>query len=347
MALLFIDSCDTYTDSDDSAMQEKGWTSNSWSYARPDSDGGRFGTGAITVTSVLRYLAMSINPGDATCIVQGAFYSNNPADFNSTYSWVNFMTNGGTDLCAHLALAPSGAIYIYDQSDSLVGTSSNGLFRQNSWHYVEIKVVVGDSGSVTVKVDGVQVLNVTAIDTKPGTETSVDQVRFWDPGGDMWWDDIIMMDGTGSECNDFIGDVKITTLMPTSDDAVNDWSNSGGGGAYADIDDPIVGTHNGDTDYIYSATPTDKSLFGYENLASTPAAIYAVNVLSQVKKDDAGARTMGAYLDSNGTTDSGSAFSPTTGYLDYQSFWTLDPDTSAAWTYSGVNALLAGVELVS
>jgi hypothetical protein len=52
-------------------------------------------------------------------------------------------------------------------------------------------------------------------------------------------------------------------------------------------------------------------------------------------------------LKSGATEVTGSSQSPSTSYLYYASYQDTDPNTSAAWTASGVNSATAGVKIAT
>jgi hypothetical protein len=79
-----------------------------------------------------------------------------------------------------------------------------------------------------------------------------------------------------------------------------------------------------------------------EDLSHTPASIFGVQSSVYARKVDSGARELITPVRS-GTTDSDSATNVlATSYLYYTELHATDPDTAAAWTISGVNAVEVG-----
>lgn len=110
---------------------------------------------------------------------------------------------------------------------------------------------------------------------------------------------------------------------------------------------PIVG--NVPQSYNQSSTVSQEDLFTISDLSVTPTAIYAVKVSILAQRSDAGARTGNIRVKSGGTTANGSnsGFTPPTTMNWIGSLYFVDPNTSAAWTASGINAMTAGYQVAS
>lgn len=101
-------------------------------------------------------------------------------------------------------------------------------------------------------------------------------------------------------------------------------------------------TEDGLTSYVRSANAGDVDQYTISPLPSVPAYIDAVITWGFVNKNEAGLREAQIHLDSGGTGDD-SPSTPLTSTFGYiGKCYTEDPDTSTAWTYSGVNAILVG-----
>jgi hypothetical protein len=104
---------------------------------------------------------------------------------------------------------------------------------------------------------------------------------------------------------------------------------------------------NGDTDYVTSTNPTDEDLYLVDSLPVTPAAIIGVVSKVYVKKSDAGARTGQLRVKSGATEVAGVDTAVSTTYTYLARVDTTDPNTGAAWTQAGVNALTVGQRVTS
>lgn len=108
-------------------------------------------------------------------------------------------------------------------------------------------------------------------------------------------------------------------------------------------------TADGDTSYVYSATVGQEDLYSFASLASqgfTPASIAGVIPFGVLRKSDSGARTVSIRAKSGATdaaalTNSGLGLS-----YSFQGTWlATDPNTGAAWTTVGVDALQVGLKV--
>lgn len=351
MAIVLMDGFDLYGSNTD--ILRGGWSYNDSADTHVYTTGGRFGGTTIEVETE-DYIQRQISIAASTVIFQFAFRLESLSNAGNQYMFTA-LNNLGASTCFRLKLSTGGAVTLVDANSSTVASSPAGIIKQNVWQYMEIKAVISDTGSVIVKVDGSEVINDAAVDIKPGSATDVDSFRLMGASTNsatgVRYDDVIVMDDSGSVNNDFIGDRRIETLLPTGDDATDaDWISQPAqsvGDEYLNIDDPVPGSNDGDTSYLYSATPGDESLFDFENLSTTPAEINAVQVTLEAKKSDGGSREM-AHLLKADTKATGTTFNPGTDYEVHREVW--EQSTEAVpgpWTPALVNAAQAGVKLVS
>jgi hypothetical protein len=101
--------------------------------------------------------------------------------------------------------------------------------------------------------------------------------------------------------------------------------------------------------WVQSNTANQVDRYDLQDLSGTPTAIDAVQLVTRAGRSDNGARTMRGFIRSGTTTANGATFTPvaTPSGQYVRDTWHTDPDTNAAWTAAGVNALKAGVEVVS
>ena len=66
-----------------------------------------------------------------------------------------------------------------------------------------------------------------------------------------------------------------------------------------------------------------------------------------LRDSDAGARTVTLQTKSSSTDSSGSAFTPSTTYQWFGSYWANDPNGSVAWTVTNLNNALDGYQVNS
>lgn len=266
---------------------------------------------------------------------------------NRTYFSV---LNGST---MHVSLGVDGSGYLRAWFDSVVygivlGTAATSPLSEGTWYHIEGKIVIHDStGSIELRVNGnsTPVLNLSGLDTKVGSSTDATKVRFGSAGSSSWHylTDLAVWNESGESPTGWIGDCRVDTLNPSAAGSVDDWTPSAGAN-YECVDEANV---DGDTSYVESSTNAQKDLYAIGNLPHNPSAIHAVMVTAKAKKTDAGSASVKLGMKSSATEAQGSAEALTEGtYVRYQYARGVDPNTSAAWTTSGVNALEVGVEAV-
>ncbi len=209
--------------------------------------------------------------------------------------------------------------------------------------YIELDVTIHNStGAYEVRVDEVAVLSASGVDTANTANNYATGFGFIGGQGNSAFDDYYCCDTTGSNYNTFLGDVRVETLMPTSNSSVQ-WTPSTGTN-YQTVDETTLSA----ADYNESSTVGHIDKFGLQDLTTTPTTVHAVAPIMNQAKVDAGGRTIRNILDSGGTVRNGASVSPTlTTPLYTTDIVMLNPNGSVAWTGTSVNALLAGYEIVT
>ncbi|MBY0560022.1 hypothetical protein [Hyphomicrobium sp.] len=319
-----------------------------------NTSGGRFGGGCVTVGPPASN-PLTINFASAlnTPIYVGAAVNFIQDASLSARNFMNFFSSGGAAMGYVGGVPATGQLYVGNKSNVIQGgiTVGNAL-QPNSWHWLEVRFVPGSTtsnGSIAVHVDGLEVLNVTGIDTNRGTET-LGSILF---GGIVnstssgKVDDLVIWDETGDVANTWLGDIRIDELVPTSNGADQDWAANTGPAWDAVNDTPSAA--DDDTTYIASSTVDAKSSFNIAPLSGVSAAVYGVKVRARSKKSDAGAKTVKTLMKSGSTEVlDAAAVDPTTAYNAVHGDMKLvNPDTSAVWDDASVNALKIGVAVAS
>jgi len=104
---------------------------------------------------------------------------------------------------------------------------------------------------------------------------------------------------------------------------------------------------DGTTTLVSDSTVSDQDLYGIQSLPGSVSTILGVDLVIECNKDVIGTRTISALLKSGATTvtEAAIAVATTMGQARYQQ--DTDPNTSAAWTPSNVNAMLIGQKIAS
>jgi len=133
---------------------------------------------------------------------------------------------------------------------------------------------------------------------------------------------------------------EIVTLRPNAVGTYTEWTTVFPTGTphWDAVDDT---TDDGDSTYIETAISGHRDMFNLPDIPSH-AIVSSVKVCANAKRTAGGASLQIGIR--SGTTDSwATATSPTNSYALYNNTWNTDPNTGAAWTAAGVNAMQAGV----
>lgn len=252
------------------------------------------------------------------------------------------LTDGTTD---HISITvdTDGTLRVRrgNGSGTILGSSAAGLIPTNAWFHLEIKVLISDTvGTVEVRFNGVTKIGpLTSQDTASSANIYVGYVGFLASKVD----DVVIWDTSRALNNNFLGDVKVETIFPDSAGSTTQFTPSSGSN-YQNVDE---NPPNDDTDYNEDATVNDIDLYNLGALTTTSGAIKAVQVIGRMRKTDAGAREAAVIQKSSATTTVGTTQALGTSFVTYRELNETNPATAAAYTISEVNALQAGLKVIS
>jgi len=251
------------------------------------------------------------------------------------------------DVTLHVDLRLSaGGILSVTRNGTNLGTGT-AVLAVGTYYYIEIKVTISDTvGVAVVKVNGVTDINLSSQDTRNGANASADRIRLVGIVATTDFDDFYVCDATGSApTNDFLGDVRVETILPSGNGNSSVLVGSDGNSTdnYLLVDETAP---NSDTDYVESSTVGDKDTYVYGNVTPTTGTVYGVQVLPFAKKTDAGARSIVsvARLSATEVDSTDKTLNTTYGYL---------PDIREAkpgggvWSITDVNNAEFGVKVTA
>jgi hypothetical protein len=164
---------------------------------------------------------------------------------------------------------------------------------------------------------------------------------------EFWWDDLYVCSNAGTLNNTNLGDVRISTLLPTGAGNYAQWARGGtdSGSNWGQVDEA---TYNSDTDYVQSNTIGQIDTYVYADLPASAQVVKGVVAQYVAKRDDAGARTTQAVVRAASTD----AFSPgstsaASGYQPAQLVMERNPVTGLPWTVSDVNGAEFGYRVTA
>lgn len=169
-----------------------------------------------------------------------------------TYPVLSF-TNSGTYQVG-LTIGTSGEIKVSRQTGvgagTLLGSSAAGVINTNAWYYIEWSFTISDTvGTMRVDVNGTNVINLTNVDTRNGTPTTVNSLVLGsNNNGNPYFDDLYLTDTTTP-----LGPHRIYSLNPNADTAEKDWSPTAGWLMQADVS-AIATSSNATRCNIFTAT---------------------------------------------------------------------------------------------
>lgn len=239
-----------------------------------------------------------------------------------------------------LRVNSTGNIIAYNNSGtSVLGTGSTAL-STNTWYRIEVQCGSGGSAPWEVKIDGVTEIS--------GTSNNLSaNFRSWCLGKrnnrnngsvDFYYDDASFSD------SGYPGRGGVKLMIPDSDGTTTNWTPSVGN-RWACVNEI---PHNGDTDYIsHNSGSTNHNDVGLESTATSGIS----GSINAIKCVTVGRRASGGAVSSTSTyipkiVSNGIEVSPADvaglNVTTYNLFGVLsetDPDTSAAWTTTGLNAV--------
>lgn len=230
----------------------------------------------------------------------------------------------------------------FGKLSTVLGTSAAQVGVAN-WNWVEFRAVFSATvGVLEVWFNGVQIINVTGANTNRTGAT----------GGyfDAWWGGRNSFDSaTNARWGDDyyiatsrLGDCKVLNCAPTSDATPNVGTPSTAGAHYLMVNEQVPNL----TNYVSldASSAGNKELFGVASI-STTQSILGVKVSAFAAKSDAADAAFTAILKSGSTEVVGNSIGALIGANARSTVLTeTDPNTSAAWTQTGVNAINVGAK---
>lgn len=288
----------------------------------------------------------------------------NPTTTTTHYPIFTIMADGGTASQLCLCFTQNYALSIVRgaHQNTVIATSAINAVPLNDWCYVEFKFTISNSilaDECVVKVtpsSGVastEVLNLAAgTDTQNHASLSTfDQISLGgnntgpNAAGATWdLDDFYWVDTTGPSLNDFLGEQRVLTRMPTNNGTYSQMSGSDGNSTNNfQLVDEINPNGN---DYVFSNTIGQKDTYTFTALPATVNTINAINVLVAGQKDSVGTRQIASTIRMGGADyDSSSMYLSSS--LLYRVFqYTVRPTDSTAWTPTDINNAEFGIKVV-
>jgi len=266
-------------------------------------------------------------------------YGGNSGDSvdNNVFRLMEGGTQHGT-----IELRANGTFAYLRDGSAEVARTPDFSYQADTWHYGEFKVKIHDSlGEFVVKIDGVEVLNATGLDTRNGGASGViDLFQIGaQRGDDFHFRDLVLMNEQGSAFNDFIGPVIVEAVLPNGAGDLAEWTPDTGNN-HERVDET---TPDGDSSYVESTSAGDRDAYAFADLSAIDADPSAVAVHAWGRYASS-PLDVGIFARRNATNHDGSVHTPSGshGGVAYE-VWEQDPEAAGAWTLANFNATQFGV----
>ena len=349
MAVRYIDGFDDYATADITAGN---W--NQKTAAPAITTGGRNGGNCMTSSSGSNVIK-AFPDTQQTWIIGGAFKftTGNVTNYNFIHlgEVAGAQIGIGCDVSGYLTINRSAAVaFPMAGSFTNLGTYASPI-SFGTWYYIEFKVTISNdiaAGSCILRVNGVDVITLAIhSDTQYTANSYASMVAIGSAGGAgpvFICDDVYILDNTGSTNNDFLGDVRVDSLLPTGNGATsNQWTASTGTNASC-VDEVAPNS----TDYVSDTTAGHIDTYAMGNLATTANTIFAVQTGLVTIKTDAGNRTIAPVIVNADGTKVGTTVPVYDSYFNNTQVYEQNPlNTPAAWTEATVNGIEFGAKLIA
>jgi hypothetical protein len=239
----------------------------------------------------------------------------------------------GSNIQGYIRLGMDGCLYFY--SASLRGVSSP--IPIGTWVFLEFEITIDNSsGSCKIYMNGDSILDLSSIDTQVATTGQISSISII-PVENACFDNIYICDDSDGPPTR-LGPLYIEELLPIAD-ITTDWTPSTGTDHFA-----IVNSFN-DSTYLTSMTMNNSDVFGFEDLTYIDSNIQGAMQLTRVGIDPLGLRELeyGCYSGANSNAGLVNLVSPIFESIIHT--YTVDPNTSNAWTVTGINMATFGIKV--
>lgn len=336
MALRFCESFDHYLTTAEAARK---WTVSSITglgtgFARPGSPG--FGGGGGTGGAERLRMILDAQP---TWII--GWWTACTGIANG-WNMVRLVDASGNEQCS-VRIDSSGRPTI-SRNGNLLATATNPLLP-NIWYHLEVKITVHNTaGEFELRINGTPVIGPTGSqNTRAQATNDASGFGFANPNGTTTsWDDIVVMDATGSYANDFIGPSQITIMRPDAAGNSTQWTPASYADNFANVNDAWA---DDDKTFNQDATAGHVDLYGMTNVPS--GTIVGVQTVFTARQDAGGGRSIAPMWRIGSTDYQGTTKSLAASYVAYTEAYSVSPATGVPWTQSELNGAEMGVKLVS
>ena len=259
----------------------------------------------------------------------------------------------------HLELVVSGdgdVARFYVRTSGATVVSSMSYFqslRPGQFYYVEMKAEISASisaGGVEVKIDGLSAMTLPAgTNTRNSGAAQINSILLGPAGNPfdtITFDDVYIIDTTGNELNNFLGDIRIDAVKISSPGTVSNWTPSSAGAAMISM---IASTFpDSNLTYMFASVASAANRFRFSSMPSANGSIYGFQLLLAVARSNTtSAKSIAGLIFTSGTSQVGSTTTaPNTSYA-YLTMITSSDASGASWSSNTLFGTEFGVKIVS
>ena len=351
MALLYIDGFEGYTNVTDITRVGSGEPRFTYIHSGNSLSSTIYRTAQVTPANSRSLYADTSMPVDFKIPARTEFIMGLAVYIVSNNTSVLSVWNvGNTSLSSQgvcLAYRPSSnTFFIYTAGTNgapgtLLGTAS-GTYGQNTWHYIELRLKLGTTtGEAELKINGIQVLNLTNINTATGSITAYSAMGKASTNVvEAYYDDLYICDTSGSVNNTFLGPISVYTLMPTSNASSTQLTPVGAASNWQAVDEPTADT----TTYVETSTTGHRDYYNFESLPAGVSSVFGVLTRAKSTTPDNGGRRVRLNFKNGANVLSSAARLLTLGNWLYEYFIAETAPDGSAWSKTSVDSTEAGVE---
>lgn len=271
------------------------------------------------------------NPGFSSTTMYTSFYFY-PAAWQASAEHMHTI-NTAAGIALSLRINSVGKLILHDSNGTQVATGTTVL-TLNTWYKIEMKANVGSAKAYEVRINGVSEISGTC-DQSTTAFTKIFLGKSANLGSSSvdWYYDDFIVDDAGYPAD---GEVKL--LAPNANGSTQQWTSGTNASDYNEVKEVPA---DGGTTYVKCGTGGSQvALFKVATLGA--GTINAVMTSILVREDTAVTSSNHHRVRSGGNNFDTSAVNQSTSYDSVGKFMVTDPNTSAAWTTAGVNAIEIG-----
>lgn len=237
----------------------------------------------------------------------------------------------------------------FTRNGTSIGSVATIPLVVNTYYWLEMQVTISSTvGVANLYINGTSALAGSSLNTQATANAFFNQVGF-SPATQQTVDSFHCWDSTAGDVTAFpYGEHIIDTRLANAVGTNTTWTKHGTvlTNNFQYVNEAL---EDGDTTYV-TDTPGALPLidsYGFPALAETTGTIGTVAINTVDRIDDVGPHTMDHYTLSSGVVGLSAAVSPSATYNNHQTFRGTDPNTSAAWTVTNLNAAEFGYKALT